>query len=578
MEPSLRDRLTKILIDSRLLTSDDIAKAVDTQKERGGALSDILVSLGLISKEKLVELLSQSLCIPPIDLSRLRIGPDILQVIPEKIAKHYQILPVSKIGDLLTIVMADPMNIFAIDEIKSLTGLKVSTLIASENDIKDALRRHYAKDAALAMDRIVDGIVSSHDVSPVEAPDDSSAESASELLKITQEAPIVKFTNMLLAEGVRSGSSDILIEPLENQMRVRLRIDGVLREWKRQPKSMHRAIASRLKVMAELNIAERRLPQDGRFKIKLHGREVDFRISVLPSSEGERVALRVLDKAQAMLDIERLGFDSGILADLKKLSSRPHGMILVCGPTGCGKTTTLYSLLKYVDSPVKNIVTVEDPVEYLLEGINQVSARPDIGLTFSAALRSILRQDPNIIMIGEIRDRETVDIAIKSALTGHLVLSTLHTTTASGSIVRLLDMGIEPFLISASLIMVLAQRLVRKICPNCREPQKIDEGVFEALDLKLPRAKTAIYHGKGCEACFGTGYRGRMGMAESLILTPKIRELIVRGAQDHEIRDAARAEGAAGLRDNGIKAVLDGATTIDEVLRVTVGEQDVELK
>jgi len=364
----------------------------------------------------------------------------------------------------------------------------------------------------------------------------------------------------------------VLIEPLEDELRIRYRVDGILVEGRRPPKKIHNAIISRLKVMADLNIAERRLPQDGRFKMKIHNREVDFRISVLPSNMGEKAALRVLDKSQVTLNLDDLGFENKPLADLKRMAQRPHGMILVCGPTGCGKTTTLYSVLKYIDVPDKNIITVEDPVEYQLFGINQVSVRLDIGLTFAGSLRSILRQDPDIIMIGEIRDFDTVDIAIKSALTGHLVLSTLHTTTASGSIVRLINMGVEPFLITSSVLLVASQRLVRKICPQCKEDYELDQATVKRLNLK---GRIKAFRGKGCKNCLNTGYKGRVGVIETLVLTPKIRDLIIERAQDNIINDAARKEGMESLRKNGVAKIQAGLTTVEEILRVTIGDQDV---
>lgn len=577
MEIPLRDKLTKILVEAKLINHEDLFRAIDVQKKRGGALSDTLVDLNLISREELMLALSHGLGIPPINLSRYKIDPNVLKLVSSKLAKHYQIIPLSKIGDVLTIAMADPLNIFAVDEIKTLTGLKISPLITTEKEIKEAIRQYYEEDASTVMDKIVDDMTGSGDITMVKEQEEGGLESSLELLSITKDAPVVKLTNVLLAEGVNLKASDILVEPLENQMRVRYRLDGILREGKRIPKQMHKGIVSRLKVMAELDIAERRLPQDGRFKIRLHGREVDFRVSILPSREGEKVALRILDKAQAMLDIEKLGFDGRSLEALKAGASRPHGMIIVSGPTGCGKTTTLYSLLKYVDSPDKNIVTVEDPVEYLLNGINQVTSKPDIGLTFAAALRSILRQDPDVVMIGEIRDFETADIAVKSALTGHLVLSTLHTTTASGSIIRLIDMGLEPFLISAAVILVATQRLVRKICTNCREPHKIDKVMCDKLNLQNIDSKGEFFRGKGCEACGGTGYKGRVGLIEVLTMTPKMKELIISGAQEHQIKDLAIKEGMLSLREAGMKKVLDGTTTLDEIFRVTVGDQDMEI-
>ena len=574
MVPGLKEKLTKILIDKHLIKESDLEKARAVQKEKGGGLSDILVTLGFISKNDLMVVLSEELGIPPMNLARFKIDPDVIKLIPRKVARHYKILPVSKMGDTLSLAIADPLNIFAIDDIKALTGFKIVPIVTTEKDIVEALGQYYDGDAYAAIEKIVGDMSGEAGVKLLE--EGAGAAAGEDLFKIAQEAPVVKITDMLLAEGVNIRASDILVEPLENELRVRYRIDGVLREGRRPPKVLHSAIVSRLKVMSDLDIAEHRLPQDGRFKVKLHGREVDFRISVLPSSMGEKVALRILDKAQATLDIAKLGFDERSLEEIKKASEKPHGMILICGPTGCGKTTTLYSILQYVNCPEDNIVTVEDPIEYLIEGINQVTSRPDIGLTFAGALRSILRQDPDTIMIGEIRDFETVDIAIKAALTGHLVLSTLHTTTATGSVIRLVNMGVEPFLITSSVIMVGAQRLVRKICPVCKESYELDKETAAKLKIGSGKEKAVLYRGKGCQSCFGSGYKGRVALIEVLALTPKIKELILEGSQEYKIREEARREGMRTLRENGIQNVLEGVTTLDEIIRVTVGDQDLE--
>ncbi|MCM8760879.1 MAG: Flp pilus assembly complex ATPase component TadA [Candidatus Omnitrophica bacterium] len=575
MVPGLKEKLAKILLEKNLIKEADFQKAIEVHREKGGSLGDVLVSLGFISKSDLVIAMSEELGIPPINLSRYKIDPSVIKLIPKKIARQYMIIPVSKMGDTLSIAVADPLNIFAIDEIKALTGFKIIPIITTEKDIREAISQYYEEDATSAIEKIVGDMKTGE--GGVKLVDETAGyDNGGELAKIAQEAPVVKITNMLLADAVNARASDILIEPLENEVRVRYRVDGVLHEGNRPPKALHNAIVSRLKVMSDLDIAERRLPQDGRFKIKLHGREIDFRISVLPSSMGEKVACRILDKAQATLDIKKLGFDEKSLAEIEKAASRPHGMILMCGPTGCGKTTTLYSILEHVNDPEVNIVTVEDPIEYLIEGANQVTARPDIGLTFASALRSILRQDPDIIMIGEIRDFETVDIAIKAALTGHLVLSTLHTTTATGSVIRLVNMGVEPFLITSSVILVGAQRLVRKICPNCKEAYELDREAASKVGIQIAKGKVVLHRGKGCPSCLGSGYKGRVGLIEILTLSPKIKELILAGAEEFKIREQARREGMKTLRENGLALAINGITTLDEVVRVTVGEQDLD--
>lgn len=569
---SLKDRLTEILINNKLLTQEQLDKAIEVQAQKGGRLSDIIVDLKFIKESELLSTLSQGLGFPPIDLKRFKIDYEIVKFIPSDIARHYQIIPISKMGDTITLAMADPLNIFAIDHVASLTGYKINPIIAPSQDIVQTIDLAYPDSTK----GVIDDLVKEISVSSIELikEDKEIVPSDQELGRVSHEAPVIRVTNALLESAVTKNSSDILIEPFDRKLRVRYRIDGILHEEKAPPKSMHAAIVSRIKVMSDLDIAEHRLPQDGRFKVKLTSREVDFRVSILPSSFGEKVAIRILDKTQAKLDIAKLGFGEDAILKIKKVAKLPHGMMLVCGPTGSGKTTTLYSILKFVDSPDKNIVTVEDPVEYQLEGINQVTARPDIGLTFAAALRSILRQDPNVIMIGEIRDYETVDIAIKSALTGHLVLSTLHTTTAAGAIVRLVNMGVEPYLIDSSLVCVLSQRLVRRICSYCKEAYILKDDIIKSLKLDLAKIKKPeFFRGKGCSHCFNMGYSGRTGIAEILMLTPKVRELIMAKEQEHVIKQQARAEGMKTLREDGIEAALKGQTSLEEVLRVTAPDE-----
>ena len=568
---SLKERLTELLIHNRLLTQEQLNQALEVQQEKGGRLSDIIVKLEFIKEHELISILSEGLGLPLMDLKRFKIDHEIVKTVPPDIARHYQIIPVSKMGDTITLAMADPLNIFAIDHVAALTGYKINPIIASSQDIVQTIDLSYP-DAAKG---IIDDLVKEMDAPSVELVREQTEAviSEQELSKISREAPAIKITNMVIEEAVKQKSSDILIEPLQAKLRIRFRVDGILHEQKSPPKVMHPLIVSRVKVMSDMDIAEHRLPQDGRFKAKMQGREIDFRVSILPASFGEKVAIRILDKTQAMLDLDKLGFSNDVISKLKKVSSLPHGMMLVCGPTGSGKTTTLYSILKFVDKPSKNIVTVEDPVEYQLHGINQVNARPEIGLTFASALRAILRQDPNIIMIGEIRDYETVDIAIKSALTGHLVLSTLHTTTAPGAIVRLINMGVEPYLINSALVCVAAQRLVRKICSFCKETVPAKKEIIDSLKLNLDKFKNPEFsHGKGCPHCFNMGYSGRIAIAEVLLLTLSIRDLILSRAQEHIIKQKARLEGMRTLREEGIDLVLKGLTTVEEVLRVTAAD------
>ncbi|MFH1552642.1 MAG: ATPase, T2SS/T4P/T4SS family [Candidatus Omnitrophota bacterium] len=565
---SLTKKICDLLIEKKLVSEDDLKKARQINSEKGGSLSDILVKMNVVSKDDLLTTLSEGLGFPPVDLSRLRIDDDTLRLIPKRVAEMYQILPISHTGKRLTVAMVDPLNILALDDLKILTQLDISPVISSEDDMKEAIRKYYEKSADEEISAIVEDIKSSQ-IEMVSG--DEERVSSEELLRITEEAPVVKLTNMILSRAVKERASDILVEPMEANTRVRYRIDGVLCERYEPPKKLHRALVSRLKVMSDLDIAERRLPQDGRFRIKAEDRKIDFRISVVPASFGEKVALRILDKGQANLDLDVLGFKERDRKKIRAASERPHGMILVCGPTGCGKTTTLYSVLKHVDDPGKNLVTVEDPVEYELKGINQVSINEAIGLTFAGCLRSILRQDPDIIMVGEIRDFETLDIAIKSALTGHLVLSTLHTNTASGAIVRMVNMGVEPFLVAASVELIASQRLLRKLCPECKKPYIPSKEIAEKYGIFDEKGRAAqIYRPAGCSKCVDSGYQGRIGIIECISLTPAIKELIFKRAQGAEIDKTARAEGMITMRENGIENVIEGVTSLEEVLRSTL--------
>lgn len=566
---SLKERLNEILIKNKLLTSEQLARAVELQKQGGGTLSEIIIAQKFVKENDLILALSEGLNFPLIDLKRFKLDAEVLRLIPGPIARRYQIIPISRIGDVLTVAMADPLNIFAIDHLESLTHHKINPIISSPSEIIQSLDVAYPNNTT---EIIGDLVKEMSGVGSIELIKQEAVEQDVNAASLV-DAPVIKVTDMILEDAVKKRASDILIEPFEKKLRIRFRLDGMLQEQTNPPRKMHASIISRIKVMSELDIAEHRLPQDGRFKAKVQGKQIDFRVSVLPTSFGEKVAIRILDKSQATLDIDKLGFSEHVVASLKKAVILPHGMLMVTGPTGSGKTTTLYSLLRFVDSPEKNIVTVEDPVEYQLEGINQVSVRSDVGLTFASSLRAILRQDPNIIMIGEIRDLETIDIAIKSALTGHLVLSTIHTTTACGSIVRMVNMGVEPYMINASLICIMAQRLVRRICQECKEQYVLKPELIDSLHLNLDKSKKhTFFKAKGCSRCLGTGYAGRVGIAEVVLLSPQMRELIINRAQEHMLKAQARSEGTRTLREDGLLAAAQGMTSVEEIVRATAAD------
>ncbi len=567
MTSPLAERVCDLLVKKKVISEEDLKKAKKVYTETGGELTEILVKMNAASREDVLSAFSEIGNFIPINLSHVHIDKDILKLIPKRIATMYQVLPISRIGGILTVAMVDPLNIFAVDDLKAITKLVTNPLLADREDMKEALRRCYERSADEEISEIVEDIDSAKMEMVKEKKDEISS---GELLRISEETPVVKLANLIIGQAVKERASDILIEPMEKNFRVRYRIDGVLHVRQNPPKKYHRAIISRIKVMSNLNIAETRLPQDGRFLLKIEDRRVDFRVSVIPSMGGEKASLRILDKEQVMIDISKLGLKERDKKTICECSDIPHGMILLCGPTGCGKTTTLYSILKYVDRPGKNLVTVEDPVEFELEGINQVSMRSEIGLTFAACLRSILRQDPDVVMIGEIRDYETVDIAIKAALTGHLVLSTLHTNTSSGSVVRLVNMGVEPFLIASSVVLIVAQRLVRKLCPECKEKYIPSKEVAEKYNLFDNNGKIqAVYKPGGCKRCMNSGYHGRLAIVECMRITSAIKDLLFKRAGEGEIEKKAIEEGMMTLRTNGIENVLEGITSLEEVIRLT---------
>lgn len=571
MVGSFKERLIDILIKGSLVKKKDLDKALEIQKKSGGGLGKILVDKGLVSQKDLMVVMSQQLGIPPINLAKYKIDKSLATVISEKIAKQYSIIPISKIGKVLTVAMADPLNIFAIDDIKSITNYQIDLVIATENDIKEAISTYYGAPAH-DMARILEGIPEGE--AEVEAADDEERLDVSAVAEESQSAPIVKVVGLILNEALKRRASDIHIEPCEKTLKVRYRIDGNLQEALTLPKKNQNAVTARLKIMSRLDITETRMPQDGRFKINFEGKEIDFRVSILPIAFGGKVVLRVLDKSSLSVGLDKLGFLPKPLATFKTALEKPYGMLLVTGPTGSGKSTTLYSIITQLNKPERNIITLEDPVEYELEGITQIQARPDIGLTFANGLKSVLRQSPDIVMVGEIRDFETADIAIKASLTGQLILSTLHTNDAPGAITRLIDMGVEPFLVASSLVMTCAQRLMRKICSNCKSEVEIPKNVLERagfFDSVVSKNSLGVfYSGKGCAHCGNTGYYGRVGILEAFLIDDKVRDMVMKKTGSDDIKNYAVNElKMMTLRDNALENLTLGVTTVEEVLRVT---------
>jgi type IV pilus assembly protein PilB len=610
-------KLGEILVRENLVTPQQLREALDYQRTSGGRLGSNLVKLGIISDDVITSVLSRQYGVPSINIDLFQIEEEVVKLISQEVALKYTVLPISKVGATLTLAMADPTNVFATDDIKFMTGLNVEPVIASEASIQMAIGKYYSGstqidifEAAMAFDadraagkngkngkngfsklskgktqeKLSDADLdvsletfdfAEHEGEAFELVQDNEEIDLAALQRQSEDAPVVRLVNVLMVDSLRRGASDIHVEPYEKDFRIRFRIDGVLYDVMHPPMKLRDPLISRLKIMAKLDISEKRLPQDGRIKIKVkiddRSRELDFRVSTLPTLFGEKVVLRLLDKDKLMLDMAKLGFEAESLEKFKRNIANPYGMVLVTGPTGSGKTNTLYSALQTLNTPETNIMTAEDPVEFNLEGINQVQMKEQIGLNFAAALRSFLRQDPNIILVGEIRDFETAEIAIKAALTGHLVLSTLHTNDAPSTISRLVNMGIEPFLVATSVNIIQAQRLIRRVCNGCKEEVHFPpEGLVE-VGFSPEESKTLkMYRGRGCETCLNTGYKGRIGLYEVMEVTDELRELIIIGASAIELRRKAIELGMITLRESGLCKLRDGVTTVEEVVKETV--------
>ncbi len=564
----MAEKLGELLVRENLITPAQLQKALEEQKRSGGRLGANLCKLGFIKEEQLTEFLSKQYGVPAVNLKEFDIDPEVIKLIPEEVARKHMAIPINRSGNTLIVAMADPSNIFAQDDIKFLTGYNVEVVVAPENAIKEAIDKYYEQGENL------EEVLGDLENIDIELSEEEEEVNIADLEKASEEAPVIKLVNLILTDAIKKNASDIHIEPYEKTFRVRYRIDGVLYEVLKPPMKMKNAIISRIKIMSGMDIAERRLPQDGRIKIKLgKDREMDYRVSVIPTLFGEKVVLRLLDKSNLQLDMTKLGFDEEQLKLFKEAISRPYGMVLVTGPTGSGKTTTLYSALSELNKPEVNICTAEDPVEYNLMGINQVQMHEEIGLNFAAALRSFLRQDPDIILVGEIRDFETAEIAVKAALTGHLVLSTLHTNDAPSTVNRLLNMGVEPFLVASSVNLILAQRLVRKICPECKEPVDINPQVLIDMGMDPELAKdTVVYKGRGCYNCNNTGYKGRIAVYEVMMLYEELKDMILNGASAAELKREAIRLGMKTMRMSGLDKIRQGITTPEEVVRVTAAD------
>ncbi len=565
-------RLASIFLKRNKLKKEQLDAAFAKSAEEERSLTSVLVQDGFISEEELLLTLAEETNLPPIDVQKVVPEESVMQLLPENLANYYQVVPIAKVGNILTLAVSNPFDILKLDDIQIVTGCNIRPVLSTDVSIKEAIPEIYNRGNKVVQD-LLDNMSdpeleikeSKEDVEDLQIEDFESSEG---------QAPVVKLVNLIIFQAIKTKASDIHIEPMEKLVRVRYRIDGVCQEAIRPPKKMQNAIVSRIKIMSGLDIAERRKPQDGKFQLRIEGRQIDFRVSTLPTIHGEKVVLRVLDSGNLSLNLESLGFEEKALEDIRRAIHQPYGMLLVTGPTGSGKSTTLYSALREVLSATDNIVTVEDPVEYQLEGVNQVQVNVKRGLTFAGALRSILRQDPDTILLGEIRDQETVEIAVKAALTGHLVFSTLHTNDAPSTITRMVDMGVDPFLVASSVQCVAAQRLSRKICPDCRKPSEARPPKKRLLEIGFQESELKeleIFEAVGCPRCAG-GYRGRFALLETMPLDESLRRIIVEGGTALDIRAKAMEQGMINLRRCGILNVIRGKTTIEEILRVTVGD------
>ncbi len=561
---SFGERIADVLIEDGLLLPSQLAEVTELQKKQGGRLLKILTDKQYVTEQDMVISMGRCLDVPPVNLSKIRVPEEVSDLVPKEMARQYKLAPVCRLGNKLFVAMADPLNVLALDDLRQRTKLEIIPMITTERSVIEALSG--VGNSSAQMDQVLKD--AAQEAANVEEVKINREEIDLDRLAVeSEDAPVVKIVNLILVQALKEKASDIHLEPFEKQFKLRYRVDGSLVEASSPPKALQMPIASRIKILAGLDIAERRLPQGGRFRIRVSGKEVDLRISILPTVYGEKIVIRLLDKGALSASVDALGMDEYTLGTFKKAIDAPHGMILVTGPTGSGKTTTLYSVLSELNNPEYNIVTVEDPIEYQLQGINQVAVKADIGLSFGDALRSILRQDPDIVMIGEIRDNETADIAVKAALTGHQVLSTLHTNDAAGAISRLDDMGIEPFLISSSILLTCAQRLVRKICPNCREEFHPEKELMQRLGIE--DEGVTFYHGVGCDRCKRRGYMGRAAIIEVLPVSEQIRRLIIKRASAAVVKNQAVSEGMKTLRMVGIDKAKEGITTLEEVLRST---------